>query len=678
MRLIKARVRDYRSVFDSDDFEIETDKTILVGPNEAGKTVLLQALQQLNPPDDVPKFEALRDYPRSKYNDISKDLVAPKNVKVVTGYFALESDDIGAMPSGFENVTYVFQRSLDNNCSHWIENGPPKPTFGNHKKDLQRLVAHMDSRVPEPTPPAEGQPAPKPNPKPSATFAQVVGKWNDNTAITGSNASELKKWLEANVAFVDESNEKEESRYDKLIATCSDDHATALNELYSRLPVFVLFNDFFRVRPLIHLEHLAARVQSDILDDEQYDYGNLCLLKLLGFTPKELSDLGKAAEPAAGDAAALKKYRDQLDNRTYQLNAASVQLTKEINSVWLPDKSRPTADKLKVIVDGQYLKVVVEDDLGVEIELDQRSQGFQWLVSFFVVFFAEAGDKHENCILLLDEPGLHLHGLKQRDFRDTISRLAEKNQTIYTTHSPFLVGPDELDIVRVVEMTKREVGTKVHTTVTASDPAALLPLQEALGYDMAQSLFGQKRNLVLEGLTDYWYLDGTAQLLRDAGTITLHDQIALVPSNTAGKVVYYATILHAQKLKVAALLDSDSAGDQAAQQENLVHTLGNKCILRTKDAYKGSVSKPEIEDLLRETLVEVAKSDLGWDVTTTAAAQPARPIVDIFAAEITDFSKYRLAKAYLRWTRDHEASDLTSDEREQWVALIESINKALK
>lgn len=66
---------------------------------------------------------------------------------------------------------------------------------------------------------------------------------------------------------------------------------------------------------------------------------------------------------------------------------------------------------------GQYLKVVVEDELGVEIELDRRSEGYQWLVSFYVVFFAEPSGKHKNAILVLDEPGLSLHGLKQREFR---------------------------------------------------------------------------------------------------------------------------------------------------------------------------------------------------------------------------------------------------------------------
>src|SRR5260370_41157231 len=105
-------------------------------------------------------------------------------------------------------------------------------------------------------------------------------------------------------------------------------------------------------------------------------------------------------------------------------------------------------------------------------------------------------------------------------------------------------------------MTDRSVGTKVDTNMSAEDPVAILPLQEALGYDLAQSLVAQQRNLVLESLTDYGYLDAVAQLLRDAGIVDLSDKISMLPASGAGKVVYYATILHAHKLKVAALLDS--------------------------------------------------------------------------------------------------------------------------
>ena len=143
-------------------------------------------------------------------------------------------------------------------------------------------------------------------------------------------------------------------------------------------------------------------------------------------------------------------------------------------------------------------------------------------------------------------------------------------------------------------------------------------------------------------------------------------------------MVYFATILHANNLKVAALLDSDNAGDQAAKQEILIHTLGNKKILRTGDDCPGAITKPEIEDLLRSTLIALAQSELGWDITKVATKQPKRAIADIFATEISDFSKYRLAKAYLRWTREHSASDLTEDERNSWVKLIYRVNRALR
>lgn len=675
MRLKKARVQNYRSIIDSEEFEIEENKTILVGPNEAGKTALLQAIQHLNPPESVKPLNALRDYPRAHYNKISQGVVEASDVRVVEAEFDLDDDDRAHLPEDFQKTTYVLWKNLDNSRRHKLNNAPAKKRFRDIEGDLIRLAAHADQQF---TAPTEGEDGAKQSP--SASLKTITDGCQPSHIIEGEKAKELLEWLNSILPLVDEGNEKEEARHARLKTEIGlgDAQKATLKALWERVPIFVLFSSYFRVRPLIHLSQLAARIANNTLDEDRYDYGNVCLLKLLGFDAAELSSMGQAAEPDANDPEALDSYRDKLDERQYQLNAAEVSLTSEIRSVWKPDEKRGEDAKLRLRADGQYLKVTVEDDLGVEVEIDQRSEGFQWLVSFFIVFFAEAQGKHKNAVLLLDEPGLSLHGLKQRDFRNTISRLAEGNQTLYTTHSPFLVGPDELDIVRVVEMVNREVGTKVHTSVTANDPAALLPLQEALGYDLAQSLFTQKRNLILEGLTDYWYIEAVAALLRDADEISLNDKIALLPAQSAGKVVYYATILHAQGLKVAALLDSDKAGDQAAKQDTLVHTLGNKRILRTKDFMKTPIKGAEIEDLLRETLVATAKNDLGWDISDKAATQVTRPIVDIFEKEVSGFSKYRLAKAFLRWSREHGATELAQDERDQWSALITSANAALK
>ena len=62
-----------------------------------------------------------------------------------------------------------------------------------------------------------------------------------------------------------------------------------------------------------------------------------------------------------------------------------------------------------------------------------------------------------------------------------------------------------------------------------------------------------------------------------------------------------------------------------------------------------------------------------------AAQQPERAITEIFGAEIgAGFSKYMLAKAYLRWTQGHSATDLTENERAQWSSLVEGANQALR
>lgn len=84
MRLINARVQNYRSIIDTGEFDVEELKTIMVGPNEAGKSAILQALQQINPPEGIRKFSPLRDYPRSKYNDITAGRAQPSQTRVVT------------------------------------------------------------------------------------------------------------------------------------------------------------------------------------------------------------------------------------------------------------------------------------------------------------------------------------------------------------------------------------------------------------------------------------------------------------------------------------------------------------------------------------------------------------------------------------------------------------------
>lgn len=673
MRLTQFRVKDYWSIHDSGEVGVEPSKTLLVGVNEAGKTALLKALQQIKAPDDAEKFSALRDYPRSRYTEVQRGDKDAGDVLVVEAKFSLDDVErqlvLDASPTSTDVTELIIYRYLDNTLRWNFGSAKLHSQLSDIARDLARLRVYLAKQD------GGGEVV--------AALDTLLAGRREHALVRGDFASKLLAWLETAFPLIDETAEREERRYDSLKNAVELDRrtTTAGTKMRERLPLFVYYSTYFTVRPRINLASLAAREAAGDIDTE-YDFGNLCLLRLLGLTAKELSELA-AGEPdpnqypynggVTGEAylEAVRTHQLRLDDRHYRLNAASVDLTKSIREVWGDENVQ-----LRLVPDGQYLKVVVVDDIGVEVELDQRSEGFRWLVSFFVVFKAQAQGDLQNAILLLDEPGLSLHALKQQEFRKTVSRLAEDNQVIYTTHSPFLVGTDELDLVRIVEMTSREAGTQVHTRLVVDDPRSVYPLQIALGYELAQSLFGQSRNLVCEGLTDMMYLEALNAAATEVGK-GLKTSIALVPASSASKVVYYATLLTSQRLKVAALLDSDQAGDNAAKQDELVRLLSGKKLLRTKDYCDPVVPRAEIEDLLRATLVQVAKDALGWDITASAAAQPQRPVVDIFTKEISGFSKYKLVRAFIGWLGSRGFDALTTAEQAGVTKLLADVNKAL-
>jgi hypothetical protein len=98
MKLIKVRVQNYRSVEDSEEFEIG-DLTCLVGKNEAGKTALLSAMRGLKPSQPF-EFDETIDYPRrfaTRFDDRHPDGTA----EVIRTWWRLEDDDKAAVEKRF-------------------------------------------------------------------------------------------------------------------------------------------------------------------------------------------------------------------------------------------------------------------------------------------------------------------------------------------------------------------------------------------------------------------------------------------------------------------------------------------------------------------------------------------------------------------------------------------------
>src|SRR5438093_13651794 len=104
MKLKKIRVREFKSIMDSNDVDI-TDITCLVGKNESGKTAFLQALYRLNPARPNVSFSVPDHYPawlEKKDRQKGTDL---KQVQPVDATFDLSSADVEALESRFGKGT---------------------------------------------------------------------------------------------------------------------------------------------------------------------------------------------------------------------------------------------------------------------------------------------------------------------------------------------------------------------------------------------------------------------------------------------------------------------------------------------------------------------------------------------------------------------------------------------
>src|SRR5579859_4379248 len=139
----------------------------------------------------------------------------------------------------------------------------------------------------------------------------------------------------------------------------------------------------------------------------------------------------------------------------------------------------------------------------------------------------EAADEPDS-ILLLDEPGLHLHASAQTGMVKFLEKLSEENQTFYSTHSPFMIDPDHLERARAVYESE-DGTTHVSEDLWSRDRDTRFPLLAALSYQLAQGFFIAKRQLILEDLTDLWLLTAMNQNLRKAGMESLRPDIVAVP-----------------------------------------------------------------------------------------------------------------------------------------------------
>lgn len=290
-------------------------------------------------------------------------------------------------------------------------------------------------------------------------------------------------------------------------------------------------------------------------DDEDRDLRTEYDLQEIGDSPPPAA-LANVASLAELDLGALRQAIEAGDHGTVRLVRENA--NRRLEEVF--NESYGQSDVcLQLDTDGFLLRLLVRSEGGEDfIELSERSAGFRWFVAL-VAFLAHR--RYERPLVLIDEIETHLHYVAQADVIDVLTRQTIADQVIYTTHSAGALPPDLGRGVRAVVPVAGRQRSEISNSFWTSGPG-FTPLLFGLG---ASTLpFSIPRHLVVaEGASDAVLLPS---LIREAsGVDELPYRIAPGIANTPAEDLRK---LDDEGGRVVYLVDGDDGGH--AHRENLL------------------------------------------------------------------------------------------------------------
>ncbi len=515
MRLVRAQVTHFRSIVDSNEFELN-GLTCLVGKNESGKTALLQALHRLNPhgPEDA-GFNIEDDYPRRFLLDYEERHPEGEAV-VVRSVWKLEPDDTQAV----EEV--LGPGVLIDDSVHITRDYAGRQLWA---VKIDRSLAFGN-----------------------VLEASTLDELELEEARTQKSVKRLISYLEEQE---DALSERQQALLGMLHAQFEDGSAieAAIDILSRRAPTFLYFSAYHCMPGQVQLEALATRKEQRQLSPEDQVF--LAFLSLAGITLDALLSL------------------DQFEPMLSRLEAAGTRITREVFRYWTQNRRLQVKFHLDVgragdrppFNSGRVLRTrIYNPDHEISFSFDRRSSGFVWFFSFAVLFSQYRRSHGNKLVILLDEPGLSLHATGQTDLLRYIEeQLLPQHQVIFTTHSPFMVPASNLRCTRTVEDvverlpdgTVEVLGTKVRRDAQCTDPATLLPLHAALGYEISRNLAVGKHTLLVQSAAELLYLQAFSLELQNRGRVGLDPRWQVCPLGSIEKIPAFLSLLGRNNREIA-------------------------------------------------------------------------------------------------------------------------------
>lgn len=645
LKAIRFRVQNFRNIDDSGWVPIER-VTALVGRNESGKTALLKALHKFNPATpDV--YDPQREFPRDRY---TSDYVASgakgDDWPVCSVAFALPDSvkaDIAALldPTQTPPNEAVVTRYYDGSLS--VEY---KPALGEADLASDAIINALSTftarsrRLAAPSPEQEEATG-----NLRTSLAEWATGWRDRlrvaTSLRHAEGAELLKSLRS------ETETKSGPQTADMVEALQDAITPVLEAasrgpvldrvgtlIKNKMPVFIYFENYGILDNAIWLPRFLEDAAREKTEPRVRTIS--AMFRHVGLDPKEIMDLGsEQAQSIRRDGNApspeiVASDQRRKEERAIRLSSASNHISARFSAWWSQRRH-----KIRYHADGDYFRIWVADDRrpDVEIELEARSRGFQWFFSFYLVFLVESDDGHKDAILLLDEPGLHLHPTAQRELIVFFEKLSEANQLLYSTHSPFLIDGEHLDRVRPV--TEDDSGhSYIGVETWPNDRETCFPLQAAAGYAMARGLFRHAKNVLVGGMSDYYYLHALSQQCRAMNRPFLPTDVYITPCGGAKLVGQFASLFLGQEVRPLVLLDGDDAGHargDALMKELYVGHHGG--ILMLDEVLGRAGQETGVEDILGEDVIRPAVAAvIGREIKLLDADRTAKSLPSAFKA----------------------------------------------
>lgn len=548
MILKRYKVENFRSVQDSGWIDCD-NVTTLVGVNEAGKSNLLLALWKLNPAREG-NIDILHDMPVSKLSTYRK---SPEEVKFITADFELDDEAI-------RNIETEVECNLQGDKSVTVTR------FYNGSYEFEF-----------------------PSGNPQSTKTQKVKK------ETGEDKDPIEE--DVIVPFEDLDLKK---------------------AILAELPSFVYYSNYGNLSSKIYLPNVIKWLNGQTVDGIDINEEQVRTLRVLfefvKLDPKEILELGKDPKEMAmirngrngniqPTAEEIKHAENDKEERSILLQSASGDLTKKFKEWWKQGEY-----KFRFEADGDYFRIWVSDSIRTdEVALELRSTGLQWFISFYLIFLVESQEQHKGAILLLDEAGLTLHPLAQKDLTVFFDNLSKGNQIINTTHSPFIVDTSNIDRCRVVYMDKdgyTVASSNLRQGSDALNEKSIYAVHAALGLSVSDVLLQGCQAIIVEGPSDQFYLNAIKGFLIREKLITPEQEIVFIPSGGVKGVPGVVSMISSKADDIPYLIiDSDKSGEDAKKRllSGLYKGFEDR-ILDVKD-YTG-IEKSEVEDLIPFTLIK--------------------------------------------------------------------------